>query len=190
MVAEPADVLDFWFNEVPVAGKNRWFVADDDFDELVRRRFEPTVDAAWTGKLAPWLEAARSRLALIIVCDQFTRNIYRGDARAFALDGRARHASLEGIELEHDKELAVVERAFFYMPLMHAEDRALQDRSVALFAELRDEAPPGDKDRAASFLKHARWHRDMIERFGRFPGRNKALKRTSTPAEQAYLDGS
>ena len=126
-------------------------------------------------------------MALILCCDQFPRNIFRGTPGAFAYDARALQLSLSGIERGWDRQLRCVERAFFYLPLEHSEDRGHQERSVELFGELLREAPEAQKSGFESFLDYARRHREIIAQFGRFPHRNRILGRVSTPEERAFL---
>ena len=176
----PEDILAFWFEE---AGPKRWYKTDSRFDALVRRRFGP-----WLEGLREldqdlghaWLCAPRSALALVIALDQFPRNIWRGSKAAFEFDPLARQAAGAMIEHGFDLEFCDAERAFVYMPFMHSEDIEDQHRCVELAA---DRLPETD-----GTLRHARLHREVIERFGRFPYRNEALGRETTPAEQAYLD--
>jgi len=186
-------VLTFWFGEegpeavAPDATAARWFQKDEAFDETIRTRFGDLYEAARTGALDGWASTARGRLALLIVLDQFPRNLFRGTRRAFESDARALALASEGVALGHDRAFAVDGRSFFYMPLMHAEDRLAQQRCVDLFTALRDEMQGVARDRAERSLDFAIRHRDIVERFGRFPHRNQALGRTSTPEELAFL---
>ena len=170
----PDSVLDFWFKETP---PEQWFQKSLDFDRLVQQRFGPAVAAAAAGELDSWLESPRSSLAVVILLDQFSRNIYRDDPRAFASDSKAQAITKDLVEKGKDKELEPRERTFLYMPLMHSEDAADQELSVELFEALSN----------ANSASFARRHRDIIARFGRFPHRNKILGRTSTPAEVEFL---
>lgn len=174
MSAIPADILTFW----RAAGPQKWFNKSTAFDEQIRLRFEPTHHAAARGQYAHWEQSADGALALIIVLDQFPRNLYRGSAHAFATDPLARavaRLSLEaGYHLEVDPEL----KSFFFLPFEHSEDLADQDRAIALYEAA------GDEDG----LKWSRLHRDIIARFGRFPHRNASFGRVTTPEEQAFLD--
>jgi uncharacterized protein (DUF924 family) len=182
--AAPDDVLRFWFADGNAA---RWFVRDAAFDAAIREQFASTVHAAGDGRLQGWTRTPEGWLALLIVLDQFPRNLYRDDARAFACDTRALSTALKGLERGDDLLLPVWRRAFAYLPLEHAEDLALQDRAVALFAALCAAAGPGHRAQAEEFLDYARRHREVIVRFGRFPHRNATLGRASTRAELAYL---
>ena len=130
------DVLEFWFGDGSTAiaeKKGLWFRASDELDAEIRARFGSAVEAALAGGFGEWLATARGRLALIILLDQFTRNIYRGSGVAFSGDLLAQRYCLDGLERGDDRSLSPYERVFFYLPLEHAEDLALQERSVALF---------------------------------------------------------
>ena len=183
MIVNPDDVLSYWFAPGPER-MARWFGGDAATDADCRRRFASTLDAAARGELDDWTTTPRGRLALIVVLDQFSRNVHRGTSRAFAQDARALALCLDGLARGDDRALAPEERAFFYLPLEHAEDAAMQARSVACFEALAAEAPE-----QSEFLPFAREHRDVIARFGRFPSRNATLGRRSTPDEEAFLAG-
>ncbi|MGN2244024.1 DUF924 family protein [Frateuria sp. GZRR33] len=185
MTASAQDVLDFWFADENAV---RWFVRDPQFDEVVRARFGATLDLAITGALDLWAVTPHGWLALLIVLDQFSRNVYRGDARAFAQDNRAQALVLEGLERRDDEALTPLERVFAYLPLEHAEDLALQWRSVTLFRALALQATPNARGQYDNFLDYARRHCEVITRYGRFPHRNAVLDRPSTPDELAYLE--
>jgi uncharacterized protein (DUF924 family) len=179
----PADVLDFWFGAPPLTPREAWFRKDDAFDATIRTRFGAAVEAAIAGELpTPWHATTEGRLAQLLLLDQFTRNAHRGSARAFAGDARAQALALAMIERGEDRALAPVQRWFVYLPLEHAEDAALQDRSVALFEALAAEDPA-----SAENVDYAERHRVIIRRFGRFPHRNAALGRPSTAEETAFL---
>jgi uncharacterized protein (DUF924 family) len=177
-------VLDFWFAEENVA---RWYVADARFDDRIRERFGSRLDEATAGALDDWTQTPEGWLALLIVLDQFSRNLYRNDARAWTQDVKAQHLVLSGLAEGMDRRLQPLHRVFAYMPLEHAESTILQQRSVALFEMLHSEAPDDQRARFGDFLVYARKHRDVIERFGRFPHRNAVLGRASTPEEIHYL---
>lgn len=177
----PATVLRFWFGEEALAVRGEWFRKDPAFDERIRERFGALVERALAGPLG-WDADPASRLAEVIVLDQFPRNLFREQARAFAGDERARTIALALIDAGDDARLHPLQRWFAYLPLEHAEDLALQDRSVALFQALAQAEPA-----MAGALDYAERHRDVIRRFGRFPHRNRALGRQSTAAELAYL---
>lgn len=176
-----AAVLDFWFGAAPFVSRPEWFRKDPAFDEAIRQRFGPLVDRALDGGLG-WGPAPADRLAELIVLDQFPRNLFRGQARAFAGDPRARALALDLVDDGGHLALHPLQRWFAYLPLEHAEDLALQDRCVALIGALAAEDPAH-----ASALDYAERHRDVVRRFGRFPHRNAALGRASTPDELAYL---
>jgi len=173
-IATPDDVLAFWRE----AGPDRWFTKDAAFDESIRARFLATYEAAARGELAGWEASAEGSLALVIVLDQFPRNMFRGTARAFAADDRARWAANVALKRGYDLDVPEAERGFLFLPFMHSEDLADQNRCVELYRAAGDEN-----------LKYAERHRDIIRRFGRFPHRNAVLGRATTPDEQAFLDG-
>ncbi len=187
-------VLDFWFEDGLTHGwpsrnlGELWFGGSRGLDHEVRARFEVLVEAALWSELVDWEAKPLSRLALVILLDQFTRNIYRGSAQAFAGDHRACTLVMEGIARGMDRKLPWVGRVFFYMPLMHAEDLALQDECLRCFEALHGEAPAEIAEKVAGNLDFARQHRELIEQFGRFPYRNEALGRESTEAEREYLE--
>ena len=187
------DVLDFWFGD----GLQRdwpstnhqalWFGGGAEQDATIRQRFGALVESAFAGGLADWEQTLPTRLALLIVLDQFSRNVYRGQARAFAGDARAQQLVLTTLATGEDEALACVGRVFLYMPLMHAENPVLQARCVERFTTLHDNSPPALREEVAGNLHFALEHRDTIQRFGRFPHRNAALGRESTAEETAFL---
>ncbi len=180
----PADaVLAFWFGPAgaPDAMQERWFKKDPAFDAAIRERFGAAVETALAGGFDAQATGAPAALALAILLDQFPRNLFRGEARAFAGDPRARALAARAIDAGWDQALAPIERIFLYLPFEHSEALADQDRSVALFAAL-PATPWRDK-----VVWYAEAHRDVIRRFGRFPHRNQALGRVSTEEERAYL---
>ena len=179
--ATAQDVLDFWFGALPLTQRAEWFKKDPAFDDTIRRRFGALVETALAQGL-PWNATPHDRLAQLIVLDQFPRNLFRGDARAFAGDARALQLALGLVDDGSHLALHPLQRWFAYLPLEHAEDLALQDRCVALCAALAADAPGFD-----GALDYARRHRDVIAQFGRFPHRNAALGRASTADEAAYL---
>jgi uncharacterized protein (DUF924 family) len=180
------DVLSFWFG---AAGRPReeWFRASDAFDAEIRSRFGEALERAARGDLDDGKSTPRGRLALVVLLDQCSRNAFRGRPGAFAQDARARALALEGIDAGEDRGLAPLERSFLYMPLLHAEDAALQDRSVTLFEELARAAPPEVAGYLEKSAKFARAHRDIVARFSRFPHRNAILGRESTAEEAEFL---
>ncbi|HXW26693.1 MAG TPA: DUF924 family protein [Xanthobacteraceae bacterium] len=171
----PADVLGFWRE----AGPDKWFEQDDAFDAAIRDRFLATYEAAAGGRLAAWEGDAEGALALVIVLDQFPRNMFRGNARSFTADPLARAVADRAIARGFDKLYVPPEQRFFYLPFMHAENLEDQERCIALCRAAADDEG----------LKYAELHADIIRRFGRFPHRNKILGRTTTPEEQAFLEG-
>jgi uncharacterized protein (DUF924 family) len=195
-------VRDFWFGKLPlsVQGLNQrlalWFPGDEsasvvrDHDEAIRARFGDLAEQAALGELASWADSPRRCLSLIILLDQFPRNIYRGTARAFAGDEQALAVTLSGMQSAADGALDIVERIFFYMPLQHSEVREVQDESVAAYRRLLMEAPQELRGAFEDTLKWAEKHRSIVERFGRFPHRNRVLARVSTAAEEAWLRAS
>lgn len=187
------DILDYWFGEIDDDGRvadrqaNLWWRKSARTDADIRERFGALVTDAGAGALDGWARTARGRLALILLLDQFPRNIYRDTAAAFAHDTQALRLSLEGQDNGHEGELRPIERVFLYMPMEHAEDADLQRRSVAAFQALRDGVPAGQRPAFDNFLEFALQHQSVIERFGRFPHRNAILGRRSTAAEAEYL---
>jgi uncharacterized protein (DUF924 family) len=185
MNAQAQAVLDFWFGDAPLPRKE-WFQKSADFDRAIGQRFGAQIEQALAGGLHAWdAEGPQAALARILVLDQFCRNVYRDTPLAFAGDHQALAAALDMIDAGEDKSLAPFQRAFVYLPLEHAEDLALQEQAVALFTALAA-GEPGNQG-LAGMLDYARRHRDVIERFGRFPHRNDILRRASTAAEQAFL---
>jgi uncharacterized protein (DUF924 family) len=165
------EVLAFWFSDPA-----RWWKKDPAFDAEIRSRFLALHEAIDRGERETWLDTARGTLAYVVVLDQFSRNVFRGTARMFASDARARTAARGALGRGDDAALSPEQRTFLFMPLMHSEDVADQDRSVALFAQAMPEQ-----------LRFAEQHRDIVRRFGRFPHRNALLGRPSTPEEIEFL---
>jgi len=170
----PGEVVSFW-REV---GPKRWFEKDPAFDDEIRRRFLGIHEAAAAGKLTNWEKAAEGALALLILLDQIPRNMFRGEARAFATDPLARAIAAGALVCGFDSQVPSSMRGFFYLPFEHSENLADQERAVAFFRIIGD----------ADGLKWAELHADIIRRFGRFPHRNAALGRATTLEEQAFLD--
>jgi uncharacterized protein (DUF924 family) len=168
-IAAPQDVLAYWFSPGQSA---RWYARDDKLDADIRQRFFATYEAARSGELDEWRHAPHSLLALIIVLDQFPRNMFRGSARAFASDAQAVALTKEGIENGFDRSLGPEQQDFFYMPLMHSE--LIGDHQLLV------KLGRGDN-------QYARHHREIIARFGRFPHRNQTLGRESTDEEARFL---
>lgn len=187
-------VLDFWFGPLDADGlpdkfhRQRWFQPSRSFDREVRRRFLSLMLVASEDGVDSWRKAPGGRLAEILLLDQMPRHIYRGSALAYDHDRAARRLCREGLALGADLELPLIGRAFFYMPLQHAENLRDQDEAVALYQQLVALASsPRARDVFAGFHKSAGQHRDLIARFGRFPHRNQSLKRPSTAAEIELL---
>lgn len=180
----PRDILDFWFS---AAARPLWFGADRNFDDQIRARFEKAVRDAQQGGFEAWRQSPEGALALLLLLDQFARNIHHGAARAFLGDKRAREVAAAAIDRGFDRGFGIDQRQFFYLPFEHGENAADQERSVDLFRALFDAALPGERDQATELLEQAHRHRDVIRRFGRFPQRNMALGRSSTEAEADYL---
>jgi len=170
----PADIVTFWLE----AGPDQWFTLDDAFDRAVRSRFLAVHEAAAAGQRADWQETREGALALVLLFDQFPRNMFRGEARAFATDAMARAVADRALARGYDQATDPAMRPFFYLPFMHSEALADQDRCVRLYQVLND----------AEQLRYAMGHRDVIKTFGRFPHRNGALGRATTPAEKDFLD--
>ncbi len=181
----PEDLLDVWF--APGDRMKRWFSRDKAFDRMLGDRFGDDLEAARAGELEHWAGYARGRLGLVVLLDQLSRNLHRGKGAAFAADGLAREHAAAAVRRGEDRLLATLERAFLYLPFEHAESMSLQDESCRLFRRLHDEASADERPVVASMLDYAERHRDVIQRFGRFPHRNAALGRDSTPAELVYL---
>ena len=174
-IATPNEVLSFWKK----AGPKRWFKADPKFDHRILERFLITHQAAELGKLAGWEEKAESALALVIVLDQFPRNMFRGTARAFSTDAQALAAAKRAVAHGFDRKIKSPMQAFFYLPFEHSENLADQETALKLYEAT------GDKEN----VRWAKLHYDTIKRFGRFPHRNEILGRVSTAEEIAFLDG-
>lgn len=170
----PQDILTFWRN----AGSIRWYAKDDAFDQELRDRFMVVWEAARDGKLGAWQETDDGALALLIVLDQFPRNMFRNDPRAFSTDSRARDVATKAIKEGRDLRIEPALRQFLYLPFEHSEDMADQERSLALFRQLGDELT----------TKYAEIHADIIRKFGRFPHRNAVLNRATTPDEATFLN--
>ncbi len=194
---EPAHaraVVDFWFGtmdgEFPAADRSGlWWGASAENDARIGREFGPLHGAAERGELDAWHVDATGSLACILILDQFTRMLYRGTADAFRNDAHALRIAESGMGLRLDRQLPIGQRVFYYMPFMHSEEHAIQRTCVELFEELVRETPAPQRDRVANNLRFAREHLDVIERFGRFPHRNRLLGRDSTSQEEEYLAG-
>src|SRR5262245_6169788 len=176
VAVKPMDVLAFW----RAAGPDKWYAQDAAFDSEIAARFSALWQEAAAGKLSIWEETPEGALALTIVLDQFPRNVFRGDARAFATDPLARAVAHRAIVRGFDQAVPQAERTFFYLPFEHSEDLADQERAVALFRATGD----------ADLVKWAELHADIIRRFGRFPHRNAVLGRVTTSEEQTFLSAA
>lgn len=193
MAARMEAVLSFWFglsrNDPAIAEQMmpRWFASDPALDAELRAQFRPLYADAAHGELAVWEQTARGTLALILLLDQFPRNMFRGTPLAFAEDAVAQRLCLEGIAAGFDDQLSPIERGFFYMPLQHAEIEHLQDTGVHHYERLLRECEPAWKQLVRGMLNYACEHRDIIRRFGRFPHRNAILGRESTAEERDFL---
>ncbi|HYW04150.1 MAG TPA: DUF924 family protein [Gammaproteobacteria bacterium] len=195
--AEPRrarEILDFWFGRLepdgfPVRPRTRlWFRGTARLDREIAAGFREDMDRAAGGALDDWAGAARSCLALVLLLDQFPRNVHRRTPAAFAGDPKAlaicRHALARG----HERHLVLAERMFLFMPLQHAEAREVQEASVRLYRQAWCAAAGGTRRKLRGFLDSAVEHRDIVRRFGRFPHRNAILGRDSTPDERAFLE--
>ena len=187
------DVLDFWLgSDFPAlqsaAQRNRrWFSKDDDLDRIMGDRFGDAIGAALAGVYDAEIGNPRDWLALLILLDQFPRNVFRGSSRAFAGDLKALELALAGIARGSDQGVHPGARLFCYLPLEHSENLEMQERSVALFRGFQDQTTSDNAEMAKGWVDFAMQHFDIIDRFGRFPHRNQALGRQSTPEEIAYL---
>jgi uncharacterized protein (DUF924 family) len=186
-------VIRYWFGTDPDDARvanayaSLWWSKKSSIDDEIRRRFKPLVIAAGKGALSDWKLTAHGKLALILLTDQFPRNIFRGKPESFGFDEIALDLSLQGVAMEQDKLLRPIQRVFFYLPLEHSEDLEHQRRSVKLFRELLREVPASQRSIFEGFLNFALRHQAVIERFGRYPHRNAILGRESTPEEIEFL---
>lgn len=189
----PDEVLQFWFGEPArdadevMAKVRRWFRGGPEIDASIRERFAAAVEAALAGELDGWAEDARSRLALVLLLDQFTRNVYRGDPRTHAGDEKAQELALDAFERGLDRTLSYVERVFLSMPLMHSEHLSRQQRLGDIVTQMVPEAPREFRQMAAMHAEQSAKYTAVIARFGRFPHRNELLGRVSTPEEEEFL---
>ena len=175
-----AAIIDFWFGPAPAVSRPEWFKADATFDQKIVSEFGDDYAQARAGECDSWQRTAPGALALVVVLDQFPRNMFRGSARAFESDAPARVVADMAIAAGFDRAVSPTQRIFFYLPFEHAEDVEMQDRSLRLITALAQEGFP-------RFADYAERHAAIIRRFGRFPHRNALLGRHSTPEEQAYL---
>ena len=191
----PQDVIDFWIGDAdvdPAAAKAHsklWYRSDASVDRDIKKRFGTAMKRAAAGELEQWEESADGALALVILLDQFSRNCFRGTARAFANDAQALAIAKRAIEAGHDQNLSIVGRAFLYHPFHHSESLTEHNRHIELSEALVASAPPQWQEFASGHASYAHEHREVVARFGRFPHRNKALNRASSAAETEYLKG-
>lgn len=174
LLIAPNDILDFWFAP---QHKELWFVKNADFDGKIRAQFELVYQAAIASELDHWQDTPEGVLALVIVLDQFPRNLYRNSAKAYQTDAKALGVAQKALENKFDQKLTPEQRLFLYMPFMHSEELEHQETSVQLFKSMGDE----------NAYQYAVLHRDIVARFNRFPHRNEVLGRLSTPEEVAFL---
>ena len=186
-------ILSFWFMEQELSAPkidrrlDIWFGEDSVFDHECKKEFADDVDKASEGKLDHWAHQAHGRLALILLLDQFRRNLYRNTAEAFSMDRAALKLCVEGAMQKKDKGLTPIERAFFFMPLQHAESRKVQAKSVEIYKRLAGAVSATYRETFETIAQFAELHCDIIQQFGRFPHRNSLLKRDNTAEEDEYL---
>ena len=186
-------ILAFWFMEKELSAPkidgrmDMWFGDDEVFDHEIVEEFSDDVDRASEGELDHWADEPSGRLALILLLDQFRRNIYRNTPEAFANDKAALKLCVEGAAEKVDKVLSPIQRVFFYMPLQHAESRKVQKQSRKIYARLSEGVSPTYRETFETVAHFAELHADIVEQFGRFPHRNKLLDRDNTPEEEEYL---
>ena len=190
------EVLNYWFKDGLEKGwptekmAKRWFAATAGDDAEIMHQFGPLVEAALQKELVDWERNPQGRLALILLLDQFTRNIYRGQPAAFSGDHRAATLAIEGLSRQMHSKLPLCGQVFFVMPLMHAEDEDLQQQCLSALEVIKAAAPDALAGHVDSSLKSAREHQQIIQQFGRFPHRNRALGRDSTAPELGFLENS
>jgi len=188
-------ILEFWFGDLNEYGQAsseisaRWWRKDPTFDQEIRDRFEPIHLALAAGEHAEWCDTPQGAIATVVALDQFPRNMYRRTAQMYSTDALVLARATAAIDAGHDRALPLAMRTFLYMPFMHAEDLAAQERCVALFQALVAELDGPLAKSAAQNVKFAEHHRVIVEEFGRFPHRNEILGRSSSPEEVAFLQG-
>jgi uncharacterized protein (DUF924 family) len=196
-MGDAAAVLSYWFGDErdPIDGVaalerrgGKWFYGGPEVDREIAARFGGELERARRGELEEWAATPRERLALIVLLDQFSRNVFRGTPLAYAQDAAAQRLAVSGLEASMDQELALHERMFFALPLAHAEDAVLQERGLAYAERVTNEAPPAVRPFYERGLAISRKHHGVVVRFGRFPTRNATLGRSSTPEEITYLE--
>ena len=193
VVRDPEALLTFWFGTLTNGcadedHRSRWFQSNEAFDGQCRDQWAPLLAEARAGKLEDWLIHARGKLAYVVLCDQMPRNVYRGQADAYAWDHLALAAARSAVQLREDLALAWDERSFLYMPFEHAENVIDQHTAVGLFSALRDQSPREVRNVTGNYLRYAQLHRDIVLRFGRFPHRNAVLGRSSSEEERQFVD--
>ncbi|MBD3609196.1 MAG: DUF924 domain-containing protein [Gammaproteobacteria bacterium] len=174
-MVRPEDILDFWFSE---ECRRCWFNSSDELDKKITMEYESVWQQARDGALEQWKQTAQGCLALVIILDQFPLNMYRGQAKSFSTEAASREVARYALEKEFDKAISEEQKLFLFLPFMHSEELADQERSVELFTQ------------AGMETRWAEHHRDIVRRYGRFPHRNEALGRTSTEEETAYLNSA
>ena len=188
-------ILSFWFKEQTLSAPqidrrmDIWFGSDAAFDHEIETEFEADIEQASAGQLGHWAEEPRGRLALILLIDQFRRNIYRNTAQAFEMDQIALKLCVEGAMEKKDRGLSPIQRAFFYMPLQHSESPKVQAKACELFNKLAEAVSPTYHETFSTIAQFAELHRDIVDQFGRFPHRNQLLGRANTAEENEYLGG-
>lgn len=193
MTETSESILAFWFGTgkddaaVAKAQEKLWWAKDEHTDQEIHRRFESSTEALGRGEIDDWAATPRGLLAMVLLADQFPRNMYRGLPESFAFDPLALRWSMHALERGMDGSLRPIERVFLYLPFEHSESLADQQRAVFLFEQLLKDVPEEQRDIFAGFVDFAIRHRDVIERFGRFPHRNRILGRESTAEETAFL---
>lgn len=189
-----ADVLEFWFGTTDAGARGlgfdpRWFAKDPLFDEQIRREFGGELERAARGQLDGWARSPAGLLALCIVLDQFSRNVHRGNARAWSADPHIRACVHRGVNEGMDRHLGPTQRGFLYLPFEHSEHPADHERALRLFGRMAASPDAEEARLGRMYLDYEHQHRDIILRFGRYPHRNAVLGRRSTPAERAFLEG-
>jgi len=188
-------ILSFWFKEQELTAPqidrrmDKWFSEDPVFDHEIEKEFSDDISAASAGTLDHWASDPHGRLALIILIDQFRRNIYRNTAKAFSKDRLALKLCVEGAMEKKDRSLTPIQRVFFYMPLQHAESRKVQAKSVELYNRLAEAVSPTYRETFLTVAQFAELHKDIVDQYGRFPHRNELLNRENTAEEAEYLAG-
>lgn len=193
MMKEITDILDFWFGTLDIHGmpteetRMNWFKKSNSFDAQIKQQFGVAITAASTGEYDGWVNDPHGALALIILLDQFRRNVYRNTPEAFSLDAKALSIAQQAVDLHYDQALLPIQRVFVYLPFEHSEQLNIQQKSVELFEALYESVPASQQTTFNGFYEFAKKHQAVIQQFGEFPHRNTILERESTPAELEYL---